>query len=633
MTQKDVLLISMPWTLLNAPSIQLGILQSVLENNSISTGTRHFNLSAMEYFKSVTESNFRRKAFTVKDYKEIAEVHWQVGLGDWIFAVPPYLEASGERDENYKTYLQESNISPATIEKVFDFRRYVPGFLEFCLTSIIEVKPKIVGFSSAFSQNVPSLVLAKLLKETFPEIQIVFGGANCDGVMGATLHQNFPWVDVVIRGEAENVFPAYVKNLLNGADRTELNKLSGICFRQNGESVIVSQNAQSVTLMEKVPAPNYDDYFEQFNKSELREELLPRLNLAFESSRGCWWGAKKHCTFCGLNGLTMAFRSKSPDRVFNEVIDLGSRYKQTYFTAVDNIIDMKHIENLLPQFQKLQEEGYDFNFFYEVKANLKKSQLELMSNAGVRSIQPGIESLSTPILKSMRKGTTALQNIRLLKWSAQYGILPVWNIIYGFPEESPEEYEMMAELMKSLIHLPPPNLSRLLIQRFSPYHQTPEEFGLSLKGPAPYYKFIYQVDATALNNLAYDFSHEYVDKVTDFEYVEPVRKVIGEWKKHWKPSSSFLYYKRGLNFITITDNRPNLENSMFLFEKREAEIYLACDGGATAEGIWKKIRDAGDTSLRAGEIEDFLEQLVEARLAFVENGVYLSLAIPLNNKH
>ena len=42
--------------------------------------------------------------------------------------------------------------------------------------------------------------------------------------------------------------------------------------------------------------------------------------------------------------------------------------------------------------------------FYEVKANLKKAQVRLLRDAGVRVIQPGIESFSTRVLDIMRRG-------------------------------------------------------------------------------------------------------------------------------------------------------------------------------------------------------------------------------------
>ena len=40
----------------------------------------------------------------------------------------------------------------------------------------------------------------------------------------------------------------------------------------------------------------------------------------------------------------------------------------------------------------------------------------------------------------MRKGTTALQNIRLLKGCAADGIKVHWNIIYGTPGDTSDEY-------------------------------------------------------------------------------------------------------------------------------------------------------------------------------------------------
>ena len=108
---------------------------------------------------------------------------------------------------------------------------------------------------------------------------------------------------------------------------------------------------------------------------------------------------------------------------------------------MDDIIELAHIRDLMPL---LRERGCDLAIFYETKANLNKDQIRALQSAGVTAIQPGIESLSTPILKSMRKGVTGLQNIRLLKWCAEIGVTLSWNVLYGFPGEAPEEYERMA---------------------------------------------------------------------------------------------------------------------------------------------------------------------------------------------
>src|SRR4029078_9458024 len=61
----------------------------------------------------------------------------------------------------------------------------------------------IVGFSSTFQQNIPSLALARELKRRHPGVKILFGGANCEDEMGRELHRSFPFLDVVCSGEAD----------------------------------------------------------------------------------------------------------------------------------------------------------------------------------------------------------------------------------------------------------------------------------------------------------------------------------------------------------------------------------------------------------------------------------------------
>ena len=88
-----------------------------------------------------------------------------------------------------------------------------------------------------------------------------------------------------------------------------------------------------------------------------------------ETSRGCWWGAKSHCTFCGLNGSTMAFRRKSPSRAIEEIAYLSARWRAPFIQFVDNILDMKYFDTVL---EELAERQLPTRFFYEVKANLSR---------------------------------------------------------------------------------------------------------------------------------------------------------------------------------------------------------------------------------------------------------------------
>jgi len=101
----------------------------------------------------------------------------------------------------------------------------------------------------------------------------------------------------------------------------------------------------------------------------------------------------------------MAFRSKSPRRVVQELGALTSRYRVLRVEAVDNIMDMRYLTSVCTA---LRDSHWDLKLFFEVKANVSRAQLRALKEAGVTCIQPGLESLSNHVLSLMRKGTTML---------------------------------------------------------------------------------------------------------------------------------------------------------------------------------------------------------------------------------
>ena len=622
----DLILVSMPWSSLHRTPIQLGILHSAVENAGFTVGSRSFFISAMEHFCSRTANLSLGERITISDCNVISNTYWRVGLGDWIFATLPYCAHSSDLDKEFFAYLECNEVPQEMISKAVRMRSLVPSFLEMCVEDIMTASPRVVGFTSSFSQNVSSLVLSKMLKERFPSVHIVFGGANCDGVTGAALHRMFPWVDTVVRGRGEYVLVELLRDVVS---EKQITPQPGLCYRQRNDSVVVDSGATQAIPMDEVPTPNYDEYFARLRRSPRGQELLSKIVVMFESARGCWWGEKSHCTFCGLNGSTMAFQSKNPRLVADEIYSLAFRYQQVNFEAADNIIDLKYMEELLPRLSDYRREGIDLNLFYETKANLKKKFVKAMRDAGIRRIQPGIESLSSPVLKLMRKGVTAFQNIRLLKWAQQFNIAVQWNLIYGTPGETFEEYERMASVMQSLTHLQPPSTGQLVIERFSPYHQNPSAFGLTDVEPCAFYKFLYG-ERAPLNDLAYDFSHKYADGRDPAAYLSIVKSAIDVWREGFYEGINSLTYKRGPNFLVISDRRSNLEACDYHLGPTESEIYLCCDAGATPAGILRHLQKNGVTNRSLAEVKELLDSFTHARLLYEEGGQYLSLALPTN---
>ncbi|MGZ2464557.1 radical SAM protein [Sinorhizobium medicae] len=178
----------------------------------------------------------------------------------------------------------------------------------------------------------------------------------------------------------------------------------------------------------------------------------------------------------------MTYRQKPAEQAAEEMIEMSARYGSSRIEAVDNILATDCVEKALPRLTALPDK---LAIFFEVKANLKRHEVDKLAAGGVRWIQPGIESLDTRPLKLMGKGTTSAQNVQLLKWCRQYGVWVIWSILWGFPGESDAWYAEMAQLLPLLHHLQPPvGVVPLRYHRFSPYHRAAEQHGLKLRPAA-----------------------------------------------------------------------------------------------------------------------------------------------------
>src|SRR5262249_53544738 len=149
-------------------------------------------------------------------------------------------------------------------------------------------------------------------------------------------------------------------------------------------------------------------------------------------------------------------------------------------------------------------------------------------------------SLSDHVLQRMRKGTTALRNIQLLKWCKEYNIAVDWNILYGFPGETREDYAAMLHLLPSIRFLQPPTAcGPLRLDRFSPYYNAPAAFGFINVRPMAPYKYLYPFDDESLHRIAYYFDYDYEPGVDPTGYAALVVAYVEAWQR--EPERGALY--------------------------------------------------------------------------------------------
>ncbi|EYT82212.1 radical SAM protein [Streptomyces sp. Tu 6176] len=605
-----VLLVNMPWSPIDLPSLALGILKRSVDERV--PGARaevlHANLEFVDWITARTE-------FTGDDYEYYSLSSYFMGCGDWVFSSALY-DDPGWREKEF-TEVMRGKLKKQRMEMTRELHRIVPEFVDEIARRIVAHAPDVVGFTSTFQQNTAALAAARRVKQLAPHLVTVMGGANCDGAQGAAVHRNFPFVDHVVRGEGEAAFPQLLTAL---ADGTDLADVPGLCHRGPGGESVANPMATRPLPPAAILPPDYSGYFERLAASAARNWVEPKL--VVEGARGCWWGEKHHCTFCGLNGSFMEFRSKSPDTFYEEIIDLARRHRVLDMYVVDNILDMGYLTTVLP---RIIDSEYDLRLHIEIKANMRRAQLRTLADAGMIYVQPGIESLNHRVLDLMDKGVSGCQNVRMLRDGAETGLSVAWNYLHGFPGESAADYEPVIAQLPALEHLDPPvDLSaRIAIERFSPYFERPE-LGFTGLRPEEHYRFTYDLPEDELYDLAYVF--EAPARGIGEPTVTALNDALAAWKKH-HADARLTHDDLGDRIVLVSRRRAFDWRTRELTDPFERAAFRLLDQPHTPAALARKAaRQVPGDARDEAAVQELLDSWTALGIVFTDGGQYVHIA-------
>jgi ribosomal peptide maturation radical SAM protein 1 len=535
-----------------------------------------------------------------RTYQTLATVQYGTFLGERLFARAAYglpalgrdagMQLAPRLESIERLYHSTERHAPhgLTLESLDRVEQAVIPWVESVALALAG-GPAVVGCTSSFEQNAASIAILGALKRHAPDTTTILGGANCEGPMAEGIAAMTDAVDHVFSGESEATFRELALLVRDG--------------KRPGARILVGAPCEA---LDELPVPDYTDYYLQLEA--WMPEALAEAQLPFETSRGCWWGEKKHCTFCGLNGQGMASREKSADRALGELAALLRRHPTRIVAVTDNIMPHSYWKTLVP---RLADELPGLHVMYEQKANLTLDQVCALARAGILEIQPGIESLSTGLLKLMDKGTTAAQNLALLRFTEALGIAVHWNLLCGFPGDQRSFYDETLELLPLIHHLPPPKLvAPIVLDRFSPYHSYPERYGIRELRPFDGYREVLPAHADAAR-VAYHFEGTFASaSLEDPALIPAIDREVVAWRN--------AYHR----------NRPRLEvagtldGELALIDTRglsgTTERRALTRAEAIAALVPRRTRSA---------LDDATAWAIDARTVVIRDGRYVPLAL------
>ena len=610
-----IVLVSTPWPLYSRPSIQLGALKAYLKAQS-----PQLKVHALHFYLKVAE------CIGYKLYRAISERTW---LAESVYAALLFPERTKEierifhREASGKPHLRKIDFKTLTSQ----VRDVSDGFIN----SVDWEHCRLAGFSICLCQLTSSLYFIKRIKEKFPNLAIVIGGSMFAGYSTRNLFQVFPEIDFVVNGEGELPLSQLVRNLTDCQSREDIPRIPGVVMRKPAKDSTPVSFCQMEALS-SLPPPDYDDYFQMLKTFSPQNTFFP--TIPAEISRGCWWrrpqGAGKHsgCAFCNLNLQWDGYRSKSPMQVVSEVDHLTTKHKTLSVAFMDNLFPVKASREIFAQLGRLKK---DFRFFGELRASTPRRVLEAMQAAGMHEVQIGIEALSTRLLKKLNKGTTAIQNLEIMKHCEELGIANVSNLILHFPGSDHQDVEETIRNLEFALPFRPLRFVHFWLGLGSPVWQDPRAFGLRAVFNHPNYAAIFPPDI--FRSMRFMIQAYRGDLGHQRKLWQPVKKKVRAWKKsyaelHKGPSRTpILSFRDGRDFLIIRQKRFEAKPLTHRLVGMSRAIYLFCQRHCSLKSILGRFPGVAED-----RIVPFLRMMVDKKLMFEENGKYLSLAVLVRPK-
>jgi radical SAM superfamily enzyme YgiQ (UPF0313 family) len=237
-------------------------------------------------------------------------------------------------------------------------------------------------------------------------IRVVMGGIHAT----ACPEDCAAHADAVVVGEAERLWP----RLLADAGRSALRP--------------VYRNEQPVNIAE-VPVPRWD--------------LLREKNYLFTNTlrigRGCPW----HCDFCynSAENIHAKYRAKPLGNVLAEIDSLGIRH--VMFIDDNFLGDPRAVRGLLPE---LKQRGLTWHTAVSADIGRHEGLLDLMADAGCKSLFIGFESVSPGSLRGCRKMQNRIERYdETIAAIHSRGIMVNASLVFGFDEDGPDVFPATLE--------------------------------------------------------------------------------------------------------------------------------------------------------------------------------------------
>jgi radical SAM superfamily enzyme YgiQ (UPF0313 family) len=333
--------------------------------------------------------------------------------------------------------------------------RGLRDFPEWVAPLIVSSEADIFGFSSICSSYPLSIRIAECVKREMPDCTILLGGPQASVVDLQTLAA-FPFVDFVLRGEAERTLPLFLNEWSGSRNFSSVPGLS----HRSPFGPVRNADAPIIDDLDSLPLPAY----------HLTDDLQNAAYAPLELGRGCPFS----CTFCSTNDFfRRKFRVKSPGHMLDEMRAIASTYGIRQFELAHDMftVDRRRVVGFCRQ---MIDSGEKFVWTCSARTDcVDEELLELMAAAGCSGVFFGVETGSRRMQRIIDKDLDPDYAKVMIDTAERFGIRTTVSLIMGFPEEALDDLRESVSVYMHSLRLPAsaPQLNLLAPLAGTPIHQ------------------------------------------------------------------------------------------------------------------------------------------------------------------
>jgi len=392
--------------------------------------------------------------------------------------------------------------------------------IEYILGEILESQAQVICFS-CYIWNIEYIKeIAYILKESDPNIKILFGGPEVSFETKKIMEAE-RYVDFIIFGEGEQSFVEFVKAFISC--KPEFDKIEGLAYRENG-SVNVNKKRELIENLDIIKYP--------YNKDEDFADKI----IYYESSRGCPFS----CSFC-MSSIEKKTRNFSLERVKNDLKTLLST-KARQIKFIDRTFNADYKRSIEIMKFIVENNINNMTIHFEITADIINDEfLDFINEMPVNMFQfeIGVQSLNNDTLCEINRhmNTDKLYHV-INRISDSNNIHMHLDLIAGLPFENYESFKKSFDGIHKL-NAEKIQLGFLKVLKGTKIYFDKDKHDIKYRKIAPYEvictKYISMKDILKLKKI-----EELVDKYYNEKYFEKAMEYI---MKNLFIESSFEFYE------------------------------------------------------------------------------------------